>query len=244
MNLDVLFEDNHCLVVNKPAGIPSQGDDSGAETLVDLASRYLKDRYRKPGNVYVGLVHRLDRPTSGAVLMARTSKAAGRLAAQFREGTVGKVYWAIVEGQPGEDEGTWIDRLEKDRRTNRSRTIDDEVEGGKEAGVAFRVLERWPDAARLELRPLTGRSHQLRVQLASRGLPIVGDTRYGARGRIVAADGRGRIALHARELTFKHPTRGEVIAVEAPVPADWPEPWRSRPVWRYESSKPAAGSSP
>ena len=121
MSLEVLYEDNHCLAVNKPAGLPSQGDDSGAETLVDRARQYLKERYGKPGNVYVGLVHRLDRPTSGVVLLARTSKAAGRLAAQFREGSVGKVYWAIVEGSPIEDEGTWIDRIEKDRGANRSR---------------------------------------------------------------------------------------------------------------------------
>jgi 23S rRNA pseudouridine1911/1915/1917 synthase len=243
MSLEVLHEDTHCLAVNKPAGLPSQADESGAATLVDVASRYLKERYRKPGNVYVGLVHRLDRPTSGVVLLARTSKAAGRLAAQFRAGSVEKVYWAIVEGDPGEDEGIWTDRLEKDRRTNRSRTVAEDAEGSKEARVAYRILERWPDSAKLELRPLTGRSHQLRVQLASRGLPIVGDGKYGAGSRITAIDGGGRIALHARRLSFTHPTRGEVIAVEAPVPADWPEPWRSRPGPPYASGKPAAGSS-
>jgi 23S rRNA pseudouridine1911/1915/1917 synthase len=243
MNLEVLYEDNHCLVINKPAGLPSQADKSGAVTLVDVASRYLKERYLKPGNVYVGLVHRLDRPTSGVVLLARTSKAASRLAAQFRTGSVEKVYWAIVEGGPGEDQGIWTDRLEKDRDTNRSRTVADQVEGAREARVAYRVLDRWPDSAKLELRPLTGRSHQLRVQLASRGLPIVGDGRYGAGSRIKAMDGGGRIALHATGLTFMHPTRGEEIAVEAPVPADWPEPGRSRPGPPYASGKPAAGSS-
>jgi 23S rRNA pseudouridine1911/1915/1917 synthase len=232
MKLDVLYEDNHCLAVNKPAGMPSQADESGAETLVDVASRYLKERYGKPGNVYLGLVHRLDRPTSGVVLLARTSKAAARLAAQFRAGTVKKIYWAIVERGPNEDEGTWTDRIVKDRRTNRSRTVADAREGSRKAGVTFRVLERWPNSAKLELRSLTGRSHQLRVQLASRGMPIVGDGRYGAGSRIVAADGGGRIALHARELTFSHPTRGEAIVVEAPVPADWPEPSRSRPEQR------------
>ncbi len=228
MILDVLYVDNHCLVVNKPAGIPSQADISGAESLADAAAAYLKERYAKPGNVYVGLVHRLDRPTSGVVLLARTSKAAARLSNQFRAGQVEKVYWAIVQGTPDEDEGTWTDRLEKDRRTNVSRRLEADDEAGKEAKVAFRVLDRWPDSARLELRPLTGRSHQLRVQLAGRGLPIVGDVRYGAGGRLRALDGGGRIALHARRITFTHPTRAEAMSFEAPVPADWPEPGRLR----------------
>ncbi len=231
MNLDVLYEDNHCLVINKPAGMPSQADVSGSASLVDAAAKYLKERYAKPGNVYVGLVHRLDRPTSGVVLLARTSKAASRLSEQFRAGRVEKVYSAIVEGGPVEDEGVWIDRLEKDRRTNISRRLDEgeDSSAAKEATVAFRVLDRWPDSTGLELRPLTGRSHQLRVQLASRGMPIVGDVRYGARGRLRALDGGGRIALHARRIRFTHPTREEGISVEAPVPADWPGPWRSWP---------------
>ncbi len=242
MSLEVLYEDNHCLAVNKPAGVPSQGDESGAETLVDMASRYLKQQYGKPGNVYVGLVHRLDRPTSGVVLLAKTSKAAGRLAAQFRDGAVEKTYWAIVEGGPAEDEGIWADRLEKDRRANQSRALAGSEVGGKEARTAFRVRERRPGGSLLELRPLTGRSHQLRVQLASRGMPILGDGRYGSRIRVEAIDGGGRIALHARSLRFTHPTRAEVIDVEAPVPADWPRPWRSHPGSRYASSRPAGGS--
>jgi 23S rRNA pseudouridine1911/1915/1917 synthase len=244
MNLDVLYEDNHCLAVNKPAGMPSQGDESGALTLVDLAQAYLKQRYGKPGNVYVGLLHRLDRPTSGVVLLARTSKAAGRLSAQFRAGTIGKVYWAIVEGAPSDDEGTWTDRIDKDRLSNRSHMVAAADSGGKDAIVDFRVLARWPGIAKVELRPLTGRSHQLRVQLASRGLPILGDGKYGARRRIVATDGGKRIALHARELRFTHPTRGEVIVVDAPVPGDWPEPSRSRRESPCASSRLAADSNP
>lgn len=231
MNLEILFEDNHCLVVNKPAGLPSQADASGSASLVDAASHYLKERYAKPGKVYVGLVHRLDRPTSGVVLLARTSKAASRLSEQFRAGRVEKVYWAIVKNGPVEDEGVWIDRLEKDHRTNVSRRLDEgeDASGAREAKVDFRVLDRWPDSTSLELRPLTGRSHQLRVQLASRGMPIIGDLRYGARGRLRALDGGGRIALHARRIRFKHPTREEVISVEAPVPVDWPAPSQSWP---------------
>jgi 23S rRNA pseudouridine1911/1915/1917 synthase len=223
MNLDVLFEDNHCLAVNKPAGLLSQGDASGDPSLVELATGYLKARYQKPGNVYVGLLHRLDRPTSGVVLLAKTSKAANRLSAQFRAGTISKLYWAIVEGKAREQEGEWVDLLEKDTRQNRSGVVVEDSSTSKEARVAFRVLGRWENFTKLELRPATGRSHQLRVQLARRGLPIVGDGKYGARRQLKALDGRFRIALHARQLTFTHPTRPEAISVDAPVPADWPE---------------------
>jgi 23S rRNA pseudouridine1911/1915/1917 synthase len=173
----------------------------------------------------VGLLHRLDRPTSGVVLLAKTSKAAGRLSAQLRAGTISKVYWAIVEGETREQEGEWVDLLEKDTRQNRSGVVVKDSSTSKEARVAFRVLERWGHFAKLELRPATGRSHQLRVQLARRSLPIVGDGKYGATTQLKALDGRFRIALHARRLTFMHPTRPEAISVDAPVPADWPEPW-------------------
>jgi 23S rRNA pseudouridine1911/1915/1917 synthase len=228
MDVPVLFEDNHCLAVNKPAGLLSQGDETGDPSLVDWARDYLKARYGKPGNVYVGLVHRLDRPTSGVVLLARTSKAASRLAEQFRAGKVSKTYRAIVEGEPAEEEGRWIDVLEKDRQANRVRVQDEAEGGGREALVEYRVLRRGRGFTELELRPATGRSHQLRVQLASRGLPIAGDLKYGARTVLDAGDGRRRIALHALELVFTHPSRGEVISVVAPVSADWPE---STPGW-------------
>ncbi|MBV8233342.1 MAG: RluA family pseudouridine synthase, partial [Planctomycetaceae bacterium] len=173
-------------------------------------------------NVYIGLVHRLDRPTSGVVLLARTSKAARRLSAQFRRGTVVKTYWAVVEGHCSADSGEWADRLIKDARRNVVRVAGRRTEGGLEALLAFRVLGRDRKTTTLELRPMTGRSHQLRVQLASRGLPIVGDRKYGASSQLLAIDGRPRVALHARQLTFTHPTQGEAISVSAPVPADWP----------------------
>jgi 23S rRNA pseudouridine1911/1915/1917 synthase len=219
----VLFEDNHCLAVNKPAGLLSQGDASGDPSLVDLVTLYLKARYNKPGNVYVGLLHRLDRPTSGVVLLAKTSKAAGRLSDQFRTGTISKLYWAIVEGKPREQEGEWVDLLEKDTQQNRSGVVLEESSSSKEARVAFRVLEGSGRFTTIELQPATGRSHQLRVQLARRDLPIVGDRKYGATTELKALDGRFRIALHARRLTFTHPTLLEAISVDAPVPADWPE---------------------
>jgi 23S rRNA pseudouridine1911/1915/1917 synthase len=244
IDLEILFEDNHLLAVNKPAGLLSQGDRTGEPSLVDVATHYLKDRYAKPGNVYVGLLHRLDRPASGVMLLAKTSKAALRLSEQFRAGTIAKIYWAIVTGSPQDDDGTWTDVLAKDSQTNRSGVRKPDAPlgdsgkkgdahhssrgAGKDASVDFRVLERWKRFSRLELRPLTGRSHQLRVQLASRGLPILGDIKYGAKQRLIALDGRTRIALHARQITFTHPTLREPITVLAPVHGDWPE---SLPGW-------------
>jgi 23S rRNA pseudouridine1911/1915/1917 synthase len=160
------------------------------------------------------------------VLLARTSKAAGRLADQFRKGEICKVYWAIVEGRIEEPEGEWVDFLDKDRDAKRVRVVDDEGEG-KEARASWRVLRIGPAVTKVELRPSTGRSHQLRVQLAGRGWPIVGDRKYGASRMLRADDGDYRIALHARGLSFRHPTKGEVISVVAPVPGDWPESSRA-----------------
>lgn len=220
--LDVLFEDNHCLAVNKPAGLLAQGDETGEPSLVDLARDYLRARYAKPGNVFVGLVHRLDRPTSGVVLLARTSKGADRLAAQFRAGTIRKVYRAVVEGTPAEDEGEWSDRLAKDEARNVVGVVPPGDPRGRDAHLAFRVLGRHGGTSTVEVIPTTGRGHQIRVQLASRGMPIVGDRKYGARSTLLARDGHPRVALHAFELTFRHPTRPESLTITAPMPADWP----------------------
>ncbi len=226
--LEVLFEDNHCLAVNKPAGLLSQGDRSGEPSLVDIAGGYLKTRYAKPGNVFVGLLHRLDRPASGVMLLAKTSKAAVRLSEQFRRGAISKLYWAIVTGLPPESAGTWIDSLAKDSRLNRARVATEGDPGGKASLVEYQVLNRWTRFSKIELKPRSGRSHQLRIQLASRGFPILGDLKYGATARLKASDGHARIALHAREMTFSHPTRGEAVTIVAPVPGDWPE---SLPGW-------------
>jgi 23S rRNA pseudouridine1911/1915/1917 synthase len=220
--LEILHEDNHCLAVNKPAGLLTQGDATGAPSLIEWVRADLKARYHKPGNVFVGLVHRLDRPTSGVVLFARTSKGAARLSAQFRTGSIEKLYWAVVEGVCRGDTEEWTDWLWKDEARNLVRVVAPGTPGARQARVALRVLERRPGRTWLELRPLTGRSHQLRVQLARRGLPIVGDRKYGARVRLLGPDGQPRVALHARRLAFTHPTRPEVIEVVAPVPADWP----------------------
>jgi 23S rRNA pseudouridine1911/1915/1917 synthase len=237
MKIEILFEDNHCLVVNKPAGVLSQAAAFGDPCLVSWAGDYLKARYHKPGRVYIGLVHRLDRPTSGAVVLARTSKAAGRLSSQFRSGKVAKTYWAIVEGQPEPPEGQWDDILQKNRRLNRVRLVADPSRYGQVSRVNYRVVKCGGGLCKLELHPATGRSHQLRAQLAGRGLPILGDRKYGAEQLLMGEDGHRRIALHARELTFAHPTREELISVVAPVPGDWPE---SAPGW-WEQARRSGG---
>ena len=223
--MDILYEDNHLLALNKPAGMLSQGDETGDRSVVDWATEDIRRRYNKPGNVYVGLVHRLDRPVSGVIVLARTSKAAGRLSEQFRAGTVEKTYWAVVEGRVAEEEGEWSDTLLKDEARNVVSVVPEGTGGGKRASLAFRVLGRRAGTSWIELRPTTGRSHQLRVQVASRGLPIVGDRKYGAKSTLRAEDGGLRVALHARSLRFTHPTTKEWLSVIAPVPGDWP--WRT-----------------
>ncbi len=222
--VEILFEDNHCLAVNKPAGLLTQGDVTGEPTLLDWARASLKSRFAKPGNVFVGLVHRLDRPTSGVVLLARTSKAASRLSAQFREGTIEKVYRAIIDGTCLEDSGTWTDTLWKDEGRNVVQVVAEGTRGGRDASLSYRVLARRAGSTLIELRPSTGRGHQLRIQLASRGFPISGDRKYGATTTLMAVDRRPRIALHACRMTFTHPTRPEAISVDAPEPEDWPWP--------------------
>jgi 23S rRNA pseudouridine1911/1915/1917 synthase len=225
MNPYVLHEDNHCVAVFKPAGMPTQGDESGKMSVVDWVREDLRVRHQKPGNVFVGLVHRLDQPVSGVVLLGRTSKGAARLSEQFREGNVKKVYWVIVEGKIEEAEGEWDDWLAKDAKENFVRVAQPGEPGAKEASLGYRTLDTLAGGRTwLEVEPRTGRGHQIRVQLASRGFPIVGDRKYGAVTSARAEDGGFRIALHARELTFRHPTREEAIEVSAPLPPDWPGP--------------------
>ena len=213
--LEVLFEDNHCLAVVKPARLLVAGDETGDETLLGRAKAYLKRKYAKPGEVYLGLVHRLDRPVSGVVLFARTSKAAGRLAEQFRTGSAQKVYHALVETPPNPSEGELHDWLFKEEDRNVSRAVPQGTPGAKECRLLYRVLERRGDGLTLvEVTPLTGRSHQIRVQLGRRGCPIVGDAKYGARRGFED----GAIALHAARLTLEHPVRREPLVVACPAP--------------------------
>jgi 23S rRNA pseudouridine1911/1915/1917 synthase len=214
--LDVLFEDNHCLAVAKPAGVPSTHYDGTAETLDRVAKAYLKEKYAKPGNVFLGIVHRLDKPTSGVLLFARTSKAAARLAEQFRENAVEKVYWAVVEGEPDPPAGTLEDWLRKDRDAGRVEVVSPDAPGAKRALVHYHRRAGHGRLSLVELRPQTGRTHQLRVQLARRRHPVVGDFAYGSEEPFA-----GGIALHARRLTFLHPVRNEPITLTAGLPPAW-----------------------
>ena len=214
--LEILYEDNHCLAIAKPSGVASahfQGED---ETLDRLVKEYLKDKYKKPGKVFLGIVHRLDKPVSGVILFARTSKAAARLSEQFREGSIEKVYWTIVEGQVQRDAGTLEDWLRKNQETHRVDVLEPHAEGARQSLLHYQKRGQHGDMTWLEVRPQTGRTHQLRVQLAHHGHPIYGDARYGS----VATFGNA-IALHARALTFLHPVRYEPITLTADLPGQW-----------------------
>jgi 23S rRNA pseudouridine1911/1915/1917 synthase len=214
--LDILYEDNHCLAIAKPAGCVSAHYQGREQTLDRAVKQYLKDRYHKPGNVFLGVVHRLDRPVSGVLLFARTSKAAARLAEQFREGTIDKVYWALVEGEVAASAGTLEDWLKKDRDAGRVEVVEPRSPGARQALLHFQRRGGHGGLTWLELRPQTGRTHQLRVQLAHHGHPIYGDAKYGSVHTFARA-----IALHARALTFLHPIRYEPITLKAELPRAW-----------------------
>ena len=214
--LDILFEDNHCLAVAKPAGVVSTHFTGREETLDRAVKQYLKDRYHKPGNVFLGIVHRLDKPVSGVLLFARTSKAAARLSEQFREGTIEKVYWAVVEGAVGRSAGTLEDWLKKDTDRGRVEVVEPRTRNARQALLHYQVKATRDGLSWLEVRPQTGRTHQLRVQLAHHGHPIYGDAKYGS----VRAFPRA-IGLHARSLTFLHPIRYEPITLKAELPRAW-----------------------
>jgi 23S rRNA pseudouridine1911/1915/1917 synthase len=219
----ILYEDNHCLAVAKPAPLLTQGPP-GVPSLEAQVKVYLKERYHKAGNVYLGIPHRLDRPVSGVVLFARNTKAARRLAEQFRERQVCKVYWAAVEGDVQPADGTWEDWLLKVADQARAERAAPDTPGARRAVLRYRRLRAGPDWTLLELTPETGRMHQLRVQAAVRGWPVCGDVLYGARRPFgpPAELPRDRvIALHARSLTFLHPIRFEPLTVTAPLPATW-----------------------
>jgi 23S rRNA pseudouridine1911/1915/1917 synthase len=227
MNLNVLYEDNHCLALNKPAPLLIQSASPAIPSLEAMARAYLKDKYHKSGHVYLGIPHRLDRPVSGAVLFARSSKAAQRLADQFRERTVTKLYWALVEGEVIPDEGNWEDWLLKVQEESRTEIASADTPGAKPASLHYRVIRREPSRTLLEIEPRTGRSHQIRVQAASRGWPVCGDALYGAKSSFGPPANLPRervIALHARSLTFLHPIRFEPVTVSAALPDYWQEP--------------------
>jgi 23S rRNA pseudouridine1911/1915/1917 synthase len=215
-DLQILYEDNHCLAVLKPSGIVSAHYQGRGETLDRMVKAYLKGKYQKSGNVFLGIVQRLDRPVSGVLLFARTSKAAARLAQQFREGTVEKIYWAVVEGTVDKVAGTLEDWLWKDREAGHVEIVEPKTRGARQALLHFQRRAVRDDLTWVELRPQTGRSHQLRVQLAHYGHPIYGDAKYGSFHTL-----DGAIALHARSLTFLHPIRHEPITLTASLPRSW-----------------------
>jgi 23S rRNA pseudouridine1911/1915/1917 synthase len=216
MGLEILYEDNHCLAVAKPSGCLSTHYQGTEETLDRAAKAYLKERFKKPGNVFLGIVHRLDKPVSGVLLFARTSKAAARLAEQFRQGSVEKIYWAIVEGEVTNTAGSLEDWLKKDASKRRVEVVEPRSAGARQALLHYQRQGLHGGLSWLEVRPQTGRTHQLRVQLAHHGHPIYGDVKYGSVRVFDHA-----IGLHARSLTFLHPIRHESITLTADIPRTW-----------------------
>jgi 23S rRNA pseudouridine1911/1915/1917 synthase len=204
------------IVINKMASEIVQGDKTGDQTMPDEIKAYLKEKYQKPGNVFCGVVHRLDRPTSGAVVFARTSKALERLNAQFRDKNTSKVYWAIVDAKPPKNSDTLVHFLKKNEKQNKSYATLTEVAGSKKAILSYRLLASSDKYHLLEIELETGRHHQIRVQLATIGCKIKGDVKYGAR----RSNADGSIGLHARFLEIDHPTTKERIKIVAPVPDD------------------------
>lgn len=214
--LEILYEDNHCLAIAKPSGWVCTHFQGREETLDRLVKQYLKEKYHKPGQVFLGIVQRLDRPVSGVLLFARTSKAAARLAEQFRQGSIDKVYWAMVEGEIARTAGTLEDWLRKDPLKRRIEVVEPRSPSAKQAVLHYQCRGNHDRLSWLEIRPQTGRTHQLRVQLAHHGHPIFGDARYGS----IHLFGQA-IALHARALTFLHPIRYEPITLTAELPRSW-----------------------
>ena len=215
--MTVLYEDNHLIIVNKQAGEIVQGDKTGDAPLSDIVKDWLKEKHNKPGNVYLGVVHRLDRPVSGVVLFAKTSKALPRLNKMFAgHDNVSKTYWAIVQNRPQTPQGTLTHWLTRNEKNNTARAYDREVPGSKKAVLDYELIASGDRYYLLEIHLHTGRHHQIRCQLAKIGCPIKGDLKYGA----PRSNPDGSISLHARNLTLEHPVSHENISVTAPVPND------------------------
>ncbi|MBP5514905.1 MAG: RNA pseudouridine synthase [Bacteroidaceae bacterium] len=214
--MQTLYEDNHIIIVSKRAGEIVQGDKTGDTPLSETVKLYIKEKYQKPGEVFLGVVHRLDRPVSGIVLFARTSKALTRLSEMFRTRAVRKTYWAIVGNQPPQEEGTLTHWLTRNPKNNTARAYDKEVPNSKQAVLDYRVIARSERYWLLEIDLHTGRHHQIRCQLAKIGCPIKGDLKYGA----PRSNPDGSISLHARRITLEHPVSHLQIDVTAPVPDD------------------------
>jgi 23S rRNA pseudouridine1911/1915/1917 synthase len=237
-SLTILFEDNHCLAVAKPAPLLTQGPPS-IPTLEAIVKDYLRQKYQKTGRVYLGIPHRLDRPVSGVVLFARNTKAARRLAEQFQQHQVRKVYWAVVDGEVTPAEGTWEDWLRKHADEARSKPVGPDDQMARHAVLSYRRLAAGAGWTVLEIEPRTGRMHQIRVQAAVRGWPIRGDVLYGSQESFgpPAELPRDRIiALHGRSLTFLHPICYEPVTVIAPLPESWPNEFTAENAESAENS--------
>ena len=223
--LKILHEDNHIIVVLKPQGVPSCGDESGDGNMLDAVKEYIRTAYGKPGNVYVGLVHRLDRPTGGVMVFAKTSKAAARLSEQMRSGDFEKKYLAVLSAVPKEPQGKLVNYLKKNAVNNMVYLCPPTTEGAKMASLEYRVAEEKGGCALAEIKLHTGRSHQIRVQMAGIGCPVFGDMRYGGERAK-----KGNLALWAYSLTFTHPVTKERLRFMAEPPEETP--------WKYFSLAP------
>lgn len=214
--MTVIYEDNHIIIVNKSSSEIVQGDKTGDTPLSEIVKQYLKEKYNKPGNVFLGVVHRLDRPVSGVVLFAKTSKALPRLNEMFRDGEVKKTYWAIVKNCPEDPEAELTHYLVRNEKQNKSYAYDKEVKDSKKAILGYKLIGHSQNYYLLEVNLKTGRHHQIRCQLSKMGSPIKGDLKYGS----ARSNPDGSISLHARKVSFIHPVSKELIEVEAPLPAD------------------------
>lgn len=215
--MTVVYEDNHIIIVNKTASEIVQGDKTGDTPLSETVKQYLKEKYQKPGNVFVGVTHRLDRPVSGLVLFAKTSKALSRLNEMFKRGEVKKTYWAVVKNRPAQEEGTLSHWMVRNEKQNKSYAYDKEKPGSKHAILDYRLIAASDNYFLLEVDLKTGRHHQIRCQLAKMGCPIKGDLKYG----FARSNPDGSICLHARRISFIHPVSKEQITVEAPLPSSF-----------------------
>ena len=213
--MTVIYEDNHIIIVSKPASEIVQGDKTGDTPLSETVKQYLKERYNKPGNVFIGVTHRLDRPVSGLVVFAKTSKALSRLNEMFKDGEVKKTYWAVVKNRPPEEEGELVHYMVRNEKQNKSYAYDKERPGSKKAILHYRLIGKSQNYYLLEIALKTGRQPQIRGQLAKKGCPIKGDLKYG----FPRSNPDGSICLHARFIRFVHPVSKEMVAVEAPVPS-------------------------
>lgn len=215
-NLDICFEDNHLIIVNKRAGDIVQGDKTGDKPLSEVVKSYIKEACNKPGNVYLGVVHRLDRPTTGLVIFAKTSKALTRLNNMLKRHDIKKTYWALVKNVPEKTTDTLVHWLKKNPKNNKSTAFSEEVEGSKKATLHYRILKTLDHYTLLEIELETGRHHQIRAQLAKIGSPIKGDLKYG----FDRSNPDASISLHARRIQFMHPVSKAILNIEAPLPDD------------------------